>query len=138
MNLGGAPGRAPAPVAGQGAGSPLGALATAGTGGGLWSSGMVPVTVVWAYRRTGKFAFHVLTGSLETDPRTARVPIEFGNGVEAVVAAVQQALARGARVLVGWSFYSPDFATLTKELRAVKARIDDPRVLHAAGGVHAT
>ena len=99
---------------------------------------MVPVTVVWAYRRTGKFAFHVLTGSLETDPRTAGLPIEFGNGVEAVVAAVKLALARRERVLVGWSFYSPDFAALTKELRAVKARIDDPRVLHVAGGVHAT
>ena len=99
---------------------------------------MVPVTVVWAYRRTGKFAFHVLTGSLEADPRTAGVPIEFGNGVEAVVAAIRQALARGSRVLVGWSFYSPDFAALTKELRAVKARLDDPRVLHVAGGVHAT
>ena len=77
---------------------------------------MVPVTVVWAYRRTGKFAFHVLTGSLEADPRTAGIPIEFGNGVAAIAAAVQQALARGARVLVGWSFYSPDFSTLTKEL----------------------
>ncbi|HEX6813776.1 MAG TPA: TIGR04013 family B12-binding domain/radical SAM domain-containing protein [Planctomycetota bacterium] len=99
---------------------------------------MAPLTVVWAYRRTGKFAFHVLTGSLETDPRAVDVPIEFANGVEAVVAAVRQALARGARVLVGWSFYSPDFAQLAKELHAVKARIDDPRVLHVAGGVHAT
>ncbi len=96
------------------------------------------MTVVWAYRRTGKFAFHVLTGALETDPRTAAVPIEFANGVDAVVAAVQQALARGDRVLVGWSFYSPDFAAMTQELAAVRARIADPRVLHVCGGVHAS
>lgn len=95
------------------------------------------LTVVWAYRRTGKFAFHVLTGALETDPRTAAVPIEFANGVDAVVEAVQQAVARGDRVLVGWSFYSPDFAAMAQELAAVRARVADPRVLHVCGGVHA-
>ncbi|MCU0862274.1 MAG: TIGR04013 family B12-binding domain/radical SAM domain-containing protein [Planctomycetes bacterium] len=97
------------------------------------------LTVVWAYRRTGKFAFHVLTGALETDPRTAAVPIEFANGVDAVVAAITNALAApGARVLVGWSFYSPDAIEMTAELQAVKARIDDARVLHVCGGVHAS
>ncbi len=99
---------------------------------------MVPLTVVWAYRRTGKFAFHVLTGALETDPWAVGVAIEFANGVNALVAAVQRALARGDRVLVGWSFYSPDFAQLARELLEVKAQIDDPRVVHVAGGVHAT
>jgi B12-binding domain/radical SAM domain protein len=97
------------------------------------------LTVVWAYRRTGKFAFHVLTGALETDPRTAAVPIEFANGVDAVVAAITRALAApGARVLVGWSFYSPDAVEMTGELQAVRARVDDPRVLHVCGGVHAS
>jgi B12-binding domain/radical SAM domain protein len=99
---------------------------------------MPPLRVVWAYRRTGKFAFHALTGALETDSRTVGVPIEFGGGVEAVAGAVERGLAAGERVLVGWSFYSPDFALLAGELRAVRARIDDPRVLHVAGGVHAT
>ena len=97
-----------------------------------------PLTVVWAYRRTGKFAFHVLTGALETDVRTAGVPVVFANGVEAVVAAIGDARARGGRVLVGWSFYSPDAAAMTAELQAVKARVDDARVLHVCGGVHAT
>lgn len=95
-------------------------------------------TVVWAYRRTGKFAFHVLTGALESDPQLAAVPIVFGNGVDAVVEAVRWALGQGRRVLVGWSFYSPDFGELAGELRAVKAQVDDLRVLHVAGGVHAT
>lgn len=98
----------------------------------------LPLTVVWAYRRTGKFAFHVLTGALETDPRVASVPVEFANGVDAVVAAAQAALAQGRRVLVGWSFYSPDFAEMTAELRLVRAAVADPRVLHIAGGVHAS
>ncbi|MFY9344312.1 MAG: TIGR04013 family B12-binding domain/radical SAM domain-containing protein [Planctomycetota bacterium] len=97
------------------------------------------IALVWAYRRTGKFAFHVLTGALESDPRTAALPIAFANGVDAVVAAISAALARpGARILVGWSFYSPDFAAMAVELRLVRERIADPRVLHVCGGVHAT
>lgn len=99
---------------------------------------MLPLTVVWAYRRTGKFAFHVLTGALETDARAVGVPIVFGNGVAAVTDAVRTALAAGHRVLVGWSFYSPDFALLAAELREVRQAVDDPRVVHVAGGVHAS
>ena len=95
-----------------------------------------PLHVVWAYRRTGKFAFHVLTGALESDPRTQKVPIEFANGVEAVLAAIDAARACGARVLVGWSFYSPDFVRLAAELRAVQAARPGA-ALHVAGGVHA-
>lgn len=97
-----------------------------------------PLTVVWAYRRTGKFAFHVLSGALASDPRTCAVPLVFANGVDAVVAAISSALSLGRRVLVGWSFYSPDAARMVSELRAVRARSDDGRVLHVAGGVHAT
>ncbi len=100
-------------------------------------------TVVWAYRRTGKFAFHVLTGALESDPRTASAPIVFANGVTAVVAAVREAMANTKHpVLVGWSFYSPDAAEMTAELQAVRAALaNEPghaRVRHVVGGVHAT
>lgn len=98
----------------------------------------VPLEIVWAYRRTGKFAFHVLTGSLGADRECAAVPITFANGKDEVTAAIREALAAGRRVLVGWSFYSPDFALLAGELAAVRAAVDDPRVLHVAGGVHAS
>ena len=96
------------------------------------------VQVVWAYRRTGKFALHVLTGALASDARTRDVPIEFANGVDALVAAIAMARARGHTVLVGWSFYSPDFAQLASELQAVRRRIAEPAVVHIAGGVHAS
>ena len=96
------------------------------------------VTGVWAYRRTGKFALHVLTGALSTNPRTRDVPLVFANGVDAVAEAVTAALASGRQVLVGWSFYSPDFALLRDELRQVRALVDDPRARHVAGGVHAS
>ena len=97
-----------------------------------------PVTVVWAYRRTGKFALHVLAGALAEGAKTRDVPVVFANGVDATVAAIEDALARGHRVLVGWSFYSPDFAQLCGELQAVRERVGHARVVHVAGGVHAS
>lgn len=102
------------------------------------STGGAPVAVVWAYRRTGKFAFHVLTGALESAPDLADVPIAFALGPAALVEAIRTARAAGRRVLVGWSFYSPDFARLAQELRAVRAEIEDRDVVHVAGGVHAS
>ena len=99
---------------------------------------ITPVTVVWAYRRTGKFAFHVLTGALETAPELADTPIVFAAGPGEVVAAARAALTAGHRVLVGWSFYSPDFLRMATELAQVQAALRDPRVRHIAGGVHAS
>jgi len=98
----------------------------------------VPLHIVFAYRRTGKFAFHVLAGALETDPRVAAVPLTFANGHDALVDAIHAGLAGAHRVLVCWSFYSPDFARLAAEMVAARAAIDDPRVVHIAGGVHAS
>lgn len=97
-----------------------------------------PLTIVWAYRRTGKHAFHVLTGALEQVPELAAVPIRFATGVDAIVAAANAALAAGHRVLCGWSFYSADFAAMADELHAVRRHCSDERVLHVAGGVHAS
>jgi B12-binding domain/radical SAM domain protein len=99
---------------------------------------MSSLSVIWAYRRTGKFAFHVLTGALESDRHCSELPIEFANGPAAVVTAVQRALLRGHKVLVGWSFYSPDFAQLALELQQVRVAVSDERIVHIAGGVHAT
>ena len=96
------------------------------------STNACDLAVVWAYRRTGKFAFHVLTGALESAPDLAHVEITFANGVDAVCAAIDEAQRRGCRVLVGWSFYSPDFAEMTQELHAVRARASSHGVLHVA------
>ncbi|MEZ5962353.1 MAG: TIGR04013 family B12-binding domain/radical SAM domain-containing protein [Planctomycetota bacterium] len=97
-----------------------------------------PLTVVWVYRRTGKFAFHALGGALASDDRTRSVPQVYAMGVDAVVEAVDAARACGHVVVVGWSFYSPDAERMFADLRAVRARVDDGGVLHVAGGVHAT
>ena len=99
---------------------------------------MPDVSVVWAYRRTGKFAFHVLTGALGAAADTRHVAIEFASGPQAVVDAIRAARGRSHRVLVGWSFYSPDYAQMVGELAEVRAAVVDADVVHVAGGVHAS
>lgn len=99
----------------------------------------VPLSLVLAYRQTGKVALNVLVGALETDPVTAAVPVEFVGRQASLPDAIQRALARSERVLVAWSFYSPDAPGIGAELAAVRAAAPGaPRVLHVAGGVHAT
>ncbi len=40
--------------------------------------------------------------------------------------------------MVGWSFYTASAAEVAVELAAVRAAVPDPRVLHVAGGAHAS
>lgn len=97
---------------------------------------MSPLTVVLDYRQTGKFAMHALVGALETVPDVAPVPVVFVPRQESLAAAITAALVESERVLVGWSFYSPDAAGAASRRAGLGPR--DPRVVHVAGGVHAT
>lgn len=98
-----------------------------------------PLALVLAYRQTAKVAFNILVGALEQDPRTAELPIDFVTRQRSLAAAARERLEAGCeRVLVAWSFYSPDFALIRAELAAFRQELDDPRVLHVAGGVHAS
>jgi len=98
-----------------------------------------PLAIVLAYRQTGKVALNVLVGALETDPVTAAVPVDFVGRQASLADAIEKALLRSQRVLVLWSFYSPDAPVIAAELAAVRAAGPGaPRVLHVAGGVHAT
>lgn len=99
----------------------------------------MPAVVFIAHHvRNGINALNVITGALRADPRTAKVEIVFARSRDAVADAARAAASRGDTALVGWSFYSPDFGEVTRDLRWVKERHGDGRVLHVAGGVHAT
>lgn len=97
-----------------------------------------PLTIVLDYQRTAKTAFNVLAGTLSECPETASVPIAFVGRAHDVSAAVERALETSERVLALWSFYSPEAAPVAARLAAVRERVRDSRVLHVAGGVHAT
>jgi B12-binding domain/radical SAM domain protein len=92
------------------------------------------LVLILRYRKAVTYGFHVLLGALETHDTRTRYDVRFATTVDATVDAIRNAQA--ARVLVLWSFYSPDAAALADELTTIKAAA--PRATHIAGGVHAT
>jgi B12-binding domain/radical SAM domain protein len=98
----------------------------------------VPATLVLHDRPTSRFALNALLGAVEADPRTREVPVAVARSPDAVATALRAALAEGRRPVAGWSFYTASFPEVAAELGRVRAGAPDPRVLHVAGGVHAS
>jgi B12-binding domain/radical SAM domain protein len=99
---------------------------------------MYDVTLVLRYRKAVTYGHHVLLAALEEHATATRYRVAFGTDPMTTVESIQQGLADSDRVMVLWSFYSPDAAALALELAEIRSRVDDPRVRHVAGGVHAT
>ncbi len=94
---------------------------------------MNDLVLILRYRKAVSYGFHALLGALETHETATRYEVQFAESAPATIQAIQ---AAPAKTLVLWSFYSPDFATLSEELAAIKAAA--PGAIHVAGGVHAT
>ncbi|GAA3224448.1 TIGR04013 family B12-binding domain/radical SAM domain-containing protein [Actinocorallia longicatena] len=92
------------------------------------------VRVVARYRKAVSYGIHALLAALEQ----AGTPVEIGLGTTPEETAALIAEPGADRVLVLWSFYSPDAEAMAAELAAVRALADGDHVLHIAGGVHAT
>ncbi|MDR7278428.1 hypothetical protein [Catenuloplanes atrovinosus] len=98
--------------------------------------GAAELVLVLRYRKAVTYGFHALLGALGEHETATRYQVRFGESVEETARHVRE--AAGSRVLVLWSFYSPDAAALAEELKRVRALADGPHVTHLAGGVHAT
>ncbi|PZM93189.1 MAG: TIGR04013 family B12-binding domain/radical SAM domain-containing protein [Actinobacteria bacterium] len=96
------------------------------------------LVIVLRYRKAVTYGHHVLLGALEEHATPVSYDVRFGRSADETVAEIEDGLRRAPRVLVLWSFYSPDADALAKELAEIRARVSSPRVLHIAGGVHAT
>ena len=96
------------------------------------------LVIVLRYRKAVTYGFHVLLGALEEHATTTRYAVRFGTTAEVTAEHIREGVDAGCRVLVLWSFYSPDAAALADELAAIRAMVDSPLVTHVAGGVHAT
>ncbi|MEU8228233.1 TIGR04013 family B12-binding domain/radical SAM domain-containing protein [Actinoplanes sp. NPDC048967] len=94
------------------------------------------VVLILRYRKAVTYGFHVLLGALEEHRTGTSYEVRFAESAEATAAEIRA--AAGSRVLVLWSFYSPDAAALAEELAEIRALADGPHVTHVAGGVHAT
>ena len=101
---------------------------------GSWQDGFLhDLVLILRYRKAVSYGFHALLGALETHETATRFEVQFAESTQATIEAIR---AASAKTLVLWSFYSPDAAALSDEVRAIKEAA--PGAIHIAGGVHAT
>lgn len=98
--------------------------------------GAPELVLVLRYRKAVTYGFHALLGALGDHETATRYEVRFGTTVEETADHIRS--AGDAKVLVLWSFYSPDAAALAEELKQIRSLHDGPNVTHLAGGVHAT
>ncbi|MBL9022531.1 MAG: TIGR04013 family B12-binding domain/radical SAM domain-containing protein [Myxococcales bacterium] len=94
------------------------------------------VAVVIRDTKTAHHAMCVLTGALRADPRTEGVPLHFAEAGLDLDGAIDRALLAADTILCLWSFYSTELEEALSARAALRPRTE--RVLHVAGGVHAT
>lgn len=97
-----------------------------------------PVSLVFNYQQTGKYALNVIAGSIMTRRQLREIPIYFSKNPEELIGHISEALCQAQIVIVCWSFYSPQFKAMTNELAYIRRRANYTNVIHFAGGVHAT
>ncbi|MEV4072361.1 radical SAM protein [Nonomuraea fuscirosea] len=91
------------------------------------------VSVVVRYRKAVTYGVHALLAALDS----ARVEHDLRLGTTPEETARHIRDSGADRVLVLWSFYSPDAEAMAAELATVRS-LSGGRGLHIAGGVHAT
>lgn len=97
-----------------------------------------PIAIVFNYQNTGKYAINVLAGSILTRHALRDVPVYFSKSSQALIDNINEASKYYQKVIVVWSFYSPQFKATNNLLGHIKQRVTNNNVLHLAGGVHAT
>jgi B12-binding domain/radical SAM domain protein len=97
-----------------------------------------PLSLVFNYQQTGKYALNVIAGSVMTRRNLRHLPIYFPKNIEELANHIGEAQHQSHTVVVGWSFYSPQFTAMIDDLAWIKQHADYANVIHLAGGVHAT
>ncbi len=94
--------------------------------------------IILYYRKTGKYALNVLTGTLEQAISNCALPVEllFANNNTELTSLLQSDSCQRRKTVVCWSFYSPDFESVVSELGRLKETTKTGNILHIAGGVH--
>lgn len=98
----------------------------------------LPVAIVFNYQQTGKYAINVLAGSILTKRGLRQVPVYFSKSLETLIHDIRTATQQCEKVIVVWSFYSPQYKKIKNALHYVKQNTASENIVHLAGGVHAT
>jgi B12-binding domain/radical SAM domain protein len=94
--------------------------------------------IVFYYRKTGKYAMNVLAGALDSREQTNNIPLYFPKTHQELIDTCKSLQSQTDKILVLWSFYSPDFNKIRRELQGIQKYIHSDAIIHIAGGVHAT
>lgn len=96
------------------------------------------ITLIFNYKKNNSYALNVVLGALGTALREDLASIRLATSRDQIIKDISEAHSRNEVVVVAWSFYSPAFVECVKELADIRASLGEERVLHIAGGVHAT
>lgn len=96
-----------------------------------------PLTLVMSDRSPGRFAFTALIAALDASPQ-AFLELAAPRTPAQLLTEVRSAHARGAQVVVAWSFYSSSFPECAQELSWLRGQAPEVPFVAIAGGVHAT
>ncbi|WP_455212025.1 TIGR04013 family B12-binding domain/radical SAM domain-containing protein [Kaarinaea lacus] len=96
------------------------------------------IAIVFYYRKTGKYAMNVLAGALDSRAATCDIPLYFPKSHQDLINTCETLQSQVDKVVVLWSFYSPDFNKIRREFQGIKKYLASEGILHIAGGVHAT
>lgn len=91
-----------------------------------------PVVALLRETRTNRYSLNSLTGILDA----CGTPWVTAHSLGDLLEAGREALRSGIRVLVGYSFMTPDLPSVRGEVRRVRRAL--PRAVLIAGGAHAT
>jgi len=110
-----------------------------GAGWPGYSRGMAAgLTLILADRSPGRPALSALAGAVESDASGRGVALRCARGREALLSSVREALSGGGAAVVAWTFFSFSFAEVSDDLGWLRERLGSPRLLHLAGGPHAS
>jgi B12-binding domain/radical SAM domain protein len=96
------------------------------------------VAIVFYYRKTGKYAMNVLAGALDSRADTCDIPLYFPKTHQNLIDTCAALQKQVSKIVVLWSFYSPDFNKIRRELQGIVKHFQNRPITHIAGGVHAT
>ena len=96
------------------------------------------LAIVFYYRKTGKYAMNALAGALSSREPTNIIPLYFPKTHQDLIDTCKTLHSQAHKILVLWSFYSPDFNKIRREFHGISLHLHSDSILHIAGGVHAS
>ena len=98
--------------------------------------GFPPVALIFYSARRNQYGLNVLAGALEPEEKEGVCSLFFSRNLEETLTLGRQALQKGQRVLVAWSFMTPEFPARRTELHQFRAALRSDSLLHCCGGPH--